>query len=162
MNLKRLISLTATWFIIIGTISYSVAMITSWATGDTFVPSFITPMTVNYGNGVTKTLYRLDIISYLKSVETAMNVPIQDMYLEFPQFPSFKWTDVAKSVVNIIIWLGNYMIWWFNLILFMPLKILLSLPMFTISVVGVNLEKYGVITFMYKIYTFPPPVLRYL
>lgn len=162
MNFKKLITMTATWFIIIGTISYTVAFITSTATGDTFVPSFITPMTINYGNGVTKTLYRLDVISYLKAVETSMNIPIGNMYLNFPTFPSFDWTDFVGSVVNIVIWLANYFIWWFNLILFIPLKIVLSLPMFTISVLGINLEKYSIISNIYYLYTVKPPLIPYV
>lgn len=162
MNLKRLITLTATWFIIIGTISYTVAWITSLATGNTFVPSFITPMTINYGNGITSTLYKLDVISYLKSVETAMNIPIGNMYVSFPTFPNFNWANVGGSVVNIVIWLANYFIWWFNLILFIPLKIVLSLPMFTISVCGINLEKYGIISNIYYLYTLKPPLIPYV
>lgn len=162
MNLKRLITITATWFILVGTISYGVAWITSAATGDTFVPSFITPMVVNYGNGVTKTLYRLDVISYLKNVETAMNVPIGNMFLNFPAFPKFNWQNVGSSIVNIVIWMANYMIWWFNLILFIPLKIVLAAPMFTISVLGINLEKYGIISNIYYLYTIKPPLIPYV
>ena len=160
--IKRIIYSTALWFIIIGTISWAVA----YVTGQT-VPTFISTYTVNYGNGITTTLYKLDIYSYLKALEYNMNIPLKQMFYSMPQLWQPKWKDIinitflGKLIYNVIIWLLNMTVWWNNIIFFVPTKLLIQPIVLIATLLGIDLQRYNIIEIVYIIYRSTPPIIPY-
>lgn len=154
--MKNLIKRTFIWFIIIGTISWAVSFIV----GNT-QPTFINTYQVNYGT-FTKTLYYLDVSNYLKQLEQNVRIPFNQMFYDPPAFPKIAWNNILSSIPNLYIWWFNQLIWWFNIILFVPLKLALQPIILILTLLGIDLEQYGIITFIYKLYAIKPPVFDFI
>lgn len=146
--IARLVKRCALWFIIIGTISWATAFITGNS-----VPTFIGTRVIDYGNGITTTLYTLDIHNYLLQVEHNLSIPFIDMVGKFPALPSIG-SNILTIVPNMFIWMINVWMWLFNITAIIPIKLLLQPIIFICSILGIDLEKYNIINVVYALYRF--------
>ena len=91
-----------------------------------------------------------------------VQVPFKNMFYNMPQLATYKWSDVAnptffpRLVLNLGIWWINMLVWWMNIVIFIPLKLAFQPIILILTLLGVDLEQYGIISFIYKLYEITP------
>ena len=145
--MRNLLKQTWIWFVIVGSIAWAVAI----ATGNA-LPSFVSVQNIQIGS-YTASFYKLDIHNYLKQIENiAVNFPYKESFWEFPSMPS---TDgnILKIVPNFFIFLMKFIMWWGNIIIFLPLKLLLQPTLLFITVLGIDINSNNIVKVIYMIYS---------
>lgn len=154
--IARLVKQCALWLIIIGTISWATAFITG-----NNVPTFIGTHIVDYGNGITTTLYTLDVHNYLRQLQHNIEVPFGEMFGKFPEVPTVG-DNILKVVPNFIIYFINVFLWIMNVVAIIPTKLLLQPIILICSLLGIDLEKHYVIDIIYIVYRITIPPIPYV
>lgn len=152
---KDIIKKTFIWFIILGTISYAVSAITGTA------PTFLATRTINYGSYQLDLTY-FDVKQYLQTIEHSIDIPFAKMYSTPPTFPKLSWNNWWFAIGNILLYVINMVVYILNLVVVIPTKMLISPIMTYLSIIGINLDKFGILSFVNKIYTFKPPYIEYI
>ena len=128
----------------------------AWALGDP-TPTILSPYTVNYGNGVVITLYRLDVNGYLNNIKNTLDIPFQDMWVDIPvPYNPGNWADILlvfKETYNAYIWIVNMILWIANITLIIPTKLLIHPLMLTLSLLGIDTTNLGLVQLANKLYS---------
>lgn len=158
--IKRLIGQTFIWLVIVGCISYAVA----WALGDP-TPTILSPYTIQYGNGIEITLYRLNVNSYLMNLQNTLDIPWEDMWFDIPSlYNPGNFADILlvfKETYNAYIWMINMILWIANITIVIPTKILIHPLILTLSLLGINTTKLGLVEIANKIYSTNISIIPY-
>lgn len=153
--IKRLIAQSFIWLIIIGSISYAVA----WILGDP-TPTILSQYTIDYGNGVAITLYKMDVHKYLVNLQNSIEIPFKNMWLDPPAPYGYKFSgnaietiiNILKQLPNSYIWVINMILWIANITIIMPTKLIIHPLILTMSLLGINTTNLGIVEVANKIY----------
>ena len=158
--IKSILKNSLTWIIIIGCIG--------WAFGLTYTGfSIITETSINYGS-YTWTFYKVDVHSYIKSIETSLTgVGIENIIPEMPTFTGAPdWANilsVVKFLVNtILIYVTNWIIYILDLIIVVPTQLILYPYNIILSLLGLNTADQSWINALKSIYNWQVPYIPYI
>lgn len=142
--MRNILKQSFMWFIIVGCIAWAVAVFTGNA-----LPSFVTEQHIEIGS-YTTTLYKIDVHNYLKQMENiVVNFPYKESYWEFPKMPKVDINIVANML---ILWI-KVILWWGNILILMPIKILLQPTLLFITALGIDINSNNTIKFIYRLYS---------
>lgn len=163
--MKRLITYTFSFVIIIGTIAYATAFILSLTTGQSMIEyTYLKQVSINYGN-YTSTMYYVDVSQYLVGLKNNVNTVFTIKIPEFPSLFGLDWLDGAtlgtKTLINAFIWLTNWGSWLLNFTAVIPLKILFQPILMIMTILGLNNKQIGIYNAITVINTFNIPNIPY-
>lgn len=156
------------WYVvIIGTVTFAFATITGLYADNMLNGTIITPVNVTIGT-YTTTLYKVDILSYLKNLEIQLENNAFNTIIESFPTEEFKWAKeyqftvanvilfIPKFIVNSMITALNIFIWVFN-IMYINITMLGRPALFILNLLGLNQENsiVGVILYAITHVTFP-------
>lgn len=150
--IKRIIKWSALWLIIIGCISFAVSQITGESA------TILQQKTINYGNGLSITMYTLDTGQYLRDIDLTLGILQEDFKGMFNPPPMFFENSTLpellspKILINILLQCLNCWIWAITVIIVAPTKLLLYPIVLALTLLGINTEKWGIIGLVKLIY----------
>lgn len=157
--IKRLIMQSFIWFIIVGSIAYGMAFILGDAT-----PTILRPRVIDYGNGITLTMYSLDIHAYLNNLQNSINIPFKNMYINFPTpWKASNWDaiNVAKILYNALIWVVNVVLWIANITIIIPTKLIMHPIVLIMGILGIDTTNLGIVEAANFLYSLNIPFIPY-
>lgn len=163
--MKRILTSTLTFTIMIGTIAYAVAFIMALANGGSIADyTNLKTYIVTYGE-YQNTLYYIDFKGYLDGINSNITTVFKIKTPEMPNIFTLSWVDAAtlgiKTMFNIFIWLTNWLSWITNYIVVIPLKLLLQPVMMIMTILGINNRNLGVYLAVEVVYSLNIPYIPY-